>query len=192
MKMILFLLRASWQTAVLSGIVGGLSGVASVGLVAMILRTVQDPTASSAVAIGQFAGLCVVVLTTRIVSQVLVSRLTQSSVHRLQMGLCQRVLDSPINHLEEVGVPRILATLGGDVSVVSQAMSGVPPLVINFVILLAGAVYLGSLSPALLCARRTVHVGGSGQLPGTRRLLPPVMSSGPGMSRMSCNSESRN
>ena len=39
MKLIVFLLRASWRTALLAGFVGGISGIASVGLVAQILRT---------------------------------------------------------------------------------------------------------------------------------------------------------
>ena len=43
MKLILFLLRASWRIALLAAFVGGVSGAASVALVAMILRTVEDP-----------------------------------------------------------------------------------------------------------------------------------------------------
>ncbi len=154
MKLILFLLRASWRVVLLAALVGGVSGAASVGLVAMILHTLDTVekanAAASAELVGLFAALCVVILLTQIGSQVLLSRLTQTSIAQLQMGLCRRILESPLKHLEEIGTPRMLASLTGDVSVVSQAMNGVPVLGVNVVILVCGAVYLGWLSPSLL------------------------------------------
>ncbi len=68
---------------------------------------------------------------TQIVSQVLLSRLTQTSITQLQMGLCRRILESPLKHLEEIGDHRMLASLTGDVGVISQAMNGVPALGVN-------------------------------------------------------------
>jgi putative ATP-binding cassette transporter len=149
MKLIYFLLRASWPVVLLAGLVGSVSGMASVALMALILQTLKDPNASSAVLVGLFAGLCGVVLLTQIATQVLLSWLTQTSVAQLQMGLCRRILDSPLKHLEEIGTHRMLASLTGDVSVVSQAMNGVPVLGVNIVILLCGMAYLGWLSPSL-------------------------------------------
>jgi putative ATP-binding cassette transporter len=52
--------------------------------------------------------------------------------------------------LEEIGEYRILASLTNDVAVISQAMNGVPTLATNVVILVCGAVYLGSLSMSLM------------------------------------------
>jgi putative pyoverdin transport system ATP-binding/permease protein len=154
MKLILFLLRSSWRVVLLAGLVGGISGAASVGLVVMILHTLEllkAPNVPSSVELmGVFAALCVVILLTQIASQVLLARLTQTSVAKLQVGLCRRILESPLKHLEEIGSPRMLASLTGDVSVVSQAMNGVPVLGVNLVILVCGAVYLGWLSPRLL------------------------------------------
>ena len=154
MKLILFLLRSSWRVVLLAGLVGGLSGAASVGLVVMILDTLKalnagDVAASVSLA-GYFAALCVVILLTQVASQLLLGRLTQTTVAKLQVGLCRRILESPLKHLEEIGSPRMLASLTGDVSVVSQAMNGVPVLGVNLVILACGAVYLGWLSPNLL------------------------------------------
>lgn len=150
MRLILFLLRASWRIVLLAGLVGTLSGVASVGLMAVIVQTLRDPNASTALLVGLFAALCVVVLLTQIGSQALLARLTQKSMAQLQMGLCRRILDSPLRHLEEIGSHRLLASLTGDVSVVSQAMNGVPVLGVNFAILICGATFLGWLSPSLL------------------------------------------
>jgi len=150
MKLILFLLKASWRTVLLAALVGGVSGVASIAMVAFILRALGQPDASSLTVISLFAGLCLVVLLTRIGSNMLLLRLTQNSVARLRMGLCRRILDSPLRHLEEIGVPSMLGSLTGDVAIVARAMNGVPVLAISIVILLGGAVYLATLSLGLL------------------------------------------
>jgi putative ATP-binding cassette transporter len=154
MKLILFLLRASWRVVLMAALVGGVSGAASVGLVVMIshrLETVGEANGGVSVElVGLFVALCIVILLTQVGSQVLLSRLTQTTIAQLQLGLCRRILESPLKHLEEIGTPRMLASLTGDVSVVSQAMNGVPVLGVNIVILVCGAAYLGWLSPSLL------------------------------------------
>jgi putative pyoverdin transport system ATP-binding/permease protein len=150
MRLILFLLRASWRTVLFAGLVGCLSGAASVSLVATILRTLRAPGSSSLLVVGLFAALCAVVLVTRIGSQILLSRLTQNTLSRLRIELSRRILNSPLRHLEEIGAHRLLASLTDDVSTVTQAMNGIPVLGINLVILVCGAVYLGSLSFSLM------------------------------------------
>jgi len=152
MRVLLFLLRASWQIVLLAGGVGAVSGVASVGLVALILRTLRAPEASTPAMILLFAALCVVILVTRIGSQVLLARLSQMSISRIRVGLCRRILDAPLQHLEEIGAHRLLATLTGDVNTIARAMNGVPSLGVNLVILACGTAYLGWLSPNLMLA----------------------------------------
>jgi cyclic peptide transporter len=149
MRLILFLLRASWRAALVGGLVGMGSGIASMGLVALIYCTLSNPGAASLRVVGLFAALCVVVLLTRVGSQILLSRLTLTTVSRLRIGLCRRILESPLVHLEEIGVDRMLASLTGDVGLVAQAMNGVPVLVVNLVVLACGLVYLGWLSLSL-------------------------------------------
>lgn len=162
MGLLLFLLRASWKTVALAGLVGAASGAASVGLVAMMLHTLQDPNASSLTVVGLFASLCAVVLATRIGSQMLVSRLTLSNVAKLRVGLCRRILESPLKHLEEIGIDRMLGCLTGDVNLVAQAMNGVPVLAVNLVVLLCGSIYLGTLSMSLLAGSLAFAVLGVG------------------------------
>jgi len=144
------MVRASWKTVLLAGLIGAASGVASVGLVALILHTLHDPNGSPAAAAGWFASLCAVILVTRIGSQMVLCRMTQANIAELRIGLCRRILESPLKHLEEVGIDRMLAALTNDVNLVSLAINGVPALAINLVILICGAVYLGSLSLVLL------------------------------------------
>jgi putative pyoverdin transport system ATP-binding/permease protein len=150
MKLIFFLVKASWRTVLLAAMIGSASGVASILLLDSILRALGNPAGSSSAAVGSFAALCLVILATRIASNLLLCRLTQQTISRMRMGICRRILASPLVRLEEIGMPRMLGTLTGDVSAVSQAMNGVPTLAVNVVILVGGAVYLGALSPRLL------------------------------------------
>jgi putative ATP-binding cassette transporter len=151
MRLIVFLLRASWRVVLAAGVVGGVSGAASVALLALINHVLFGATEASPLVLSAlFAGLCGVILATQVGSQVLLSRLTQTSIARLRLGLARRVLESPLKHLEEIGTSSILTSLTNDVSVVSQAMNGVPILGVNLVILACGCIYLGWLSPGLL------------------------------------------
>ena len=150
MKLLLVLLRASWKTVLLAGLIGAASGAASIGLIALIMHTLHDPHASTALTIGLFATLCVVILFTRIGSQMVLCRMTQANIAELRIKLCRQILASPLKHLEDIGIDRMLGCLTGDVDLVSQAINGVPVLAVNLMILLCGAAYLGSLSLSLL------------------------------------------
>lgn len=152
MKLILFLIRASWRVVLLAGVIGAASGVASIALVASILSALREPEVSSPRAGYLFAALCLVVLVTRIVSQMLLFRMSQNSIARLRMMLCRRILESPLKLMEEMGGYKILGVLTTDVAVVSQAMNGVPSLAVSLVVLVGGAVYLGWLSLSLMLA----------------------------------------
>jgi len=150
MKLILFLLRASWRVALLAALIGALSGGASAVLVALIIHFLGQPDPSSGTLVALFTALCAVILVTRIVSQMLLWWLSVNSTSQLRLGLCRRILESPLRHVEEIGDHRMLASLTNDVAVVSQAMNGIPTLGINLVILACGGVYLGWLSMSLM------------------------------------------
>jgi putative ATP-binding cassette transporter len=155
MNLLFSLLRMSWPTVLLASILGAVSGVASIVLIALIHQTLKlkNPTEASALLIGLFAAFCVVVLATRILTQLLLTRIAQYSVSRVRMGFCRRILQSPLRKLEEIGDHRMLASLTGDGNTISIAANGLPVLCVNIVILLTGGAYLGWLSPGLLgCA----------------------------------------
>ena len=152
MKFVSFLIKESWRTMLLAGVIGAASGVASIALVASILGALRGPVVSSPRIGCLFAGLCLVVLATRIGSQILLFRLSQRSIARLRMMLCRRILESPLKDLEEMGSYKILNVLTSDVAVVAQAMNGIPSLAVSLVILVGGALYLGWLSLGLMLA----------------------------------------
>jgi putative ATP-binding cassette transporter len=150
MKLLLSLLRSRWKTVLTAGVIGTISGVSSVALVALILQSLGDPRRSSWITPACFTALCAVTLLTRVGTQMVLCRMTQANVAELRISLCRRILKSPLKHLEDIGIDSMLGALTNDVNLVSFGINGIPTLAINLVILVCGAVYLGSLSPSLL------------------------------------------
>src|SRR4051794_23441837 len=103
-----------------------ISGLRMLGLIAVIHPALGRAGPSGGSLAWAFAGLCLVALASRVWSQAMLVRLSQGTVSRMGRGLCRRVLDAPLKHLEEIGPHRILASLTGDVQVIAQALNGVP------------------------------------------------------------------
>ena len=61
-----------------------------------------------------FVGLCVLLPVTRFVAQTLLSYLSQRAVFQMRMHMCERILSTPLRQLEEIGAPRLLATLSSE------------------------------------------------------------------------------
>jgi putative ATP-binding cassette transporter len=162
MKLISVLMRKSWRTMLVAAIIGGASGLSNVALLAIIHRTLRNPGASPAYLLWLFVAFCVVVLVTRAWSQLLLTRLGQDSISELRLGLCRRILESPLRHLEDIGSHRMLASLTTDVVVITQAMSGIPTVCVNAIILIFGAAYLGTLSFSVLVAAVAFCAAGIG------------------------------
>ena len=80
----------------------------------------------------------------------LLCSLGQGCVFDLRMGLSRRILGAPLRQLEEIGAPRMLATLTEDVAVIINALLYIPLLCINVAIVAGCVVYLGWLSPVML------------------------------------------
>ena len=153
MKLVLFLLKASWRTMLSASVIGGISGAASVAMfIFCVLRGLREAGTSPASVVGLFVALCLTIFLTRIVSQVLLSRLTQGAAVRLRLGLCEKILASPLARLEEIGLPGMFVALNGNVNMITRALNGVPMLVVNAVTLAGGFIYLGVLSLPLLGA----------------------------------------
>jgi putative ATP-binding cassette transporter len=150
MRLLTSLLWASWPTVVLSVVLGAISGLASIGLIALIYLVLRSPGASTAYLAAAFASLCLVFLLTRVASQLLLIRISQDTVSRLRLHLCRRIVAVPLGRLEELGPHRLLTTLTGDIVIVAQAIGGIPGLCIAGVTLACGLGYLGWLSPVAL------------------------------------------
>jgi putative ATP-binding cassette transporter len=129
-----------------AAIVGSASGLASVGLLALINATLtrQGSVSLGLLAFG-FIGLCLVVTVARISTVYLLSRLGQDLVLDLRVQLSRRILSAPLRRLEELGSHRLLASLTDDVGALTQGVMTVPMMVINSTIILGCFTYLAWL-----------------------------------------------
>ena len=147
MNLISFLLSASWRMVAIAIFTGFLSGGSSAALIALISRAAAREPGSSLSTIGwAFAGLAFIALITSIIAQIMLIRLSQNAVLQLRMRLSRQILSSELSHLEELGNPRLLATLTEDVQALANGVYQLPFLVINLAIVLGCMAYITWLS----------------------------------------------
>lgn len=141
MKLLAFLFRSSWQLVMLAMVTGVLSGGSSAGLIALISRAVgrEAGVAIQPILLG-FIGLALTAAVTSFLSQMVLIRLSQRAVYRLRLQLSQQILATELSQLEQLGTPRLLATLTEDVQAITMAVQVMPFLFID------GAIVLGCFS----------------------------------------------
>jgi putative ATP-binding cassette transporter len=131
-------------------VTGLLSGSSSACLIALIASAASRHTVSIMSIIWSFVGLALVALITSVISQLVLIRLSQNAVFQLRMGLSRQILSSELSHLEQLGTPRLLATLTEDVQAVSSAVHVIPFLCIDIAIVVGCLLYITWLSWAVL------------------------------------------
>ncbi|MDZ8189920.1 MAG: cyclic peptide export ABC transporter [Nostoc sp. ChiSLP02] len=147
MSLIYFVLRSAWGMVAIAIVTGFLSGGSSAGLIALISRAASSGSTSRITSIAWgFVGLAIVALITSIISQVMLIRLSQSAVLKLRMHLSRRILGSELSHLEDLGNPRLLATLTEDIQAVANAVYQMPFLFINLATVVGCIAYITWLS----------------------------------------------
>jgi putative ATP-binding cassette transporter len=147
MNLISFLLRSSWGMVAIAIVTGFLSGSSSAALIALISHAVsQEGNLSIQSLAWSFLGLAIVALITSIISQVVLIRLSQDAILQLRMRLSRQILSSELSHLEQLGTPRLLATLTEDVQAVANAVSVIPFLCIDLAIVVGCLLYIAWLS----------------------------------------------
>jgi putative ATP-binding cassette transporter len=147
MHLISFLLRSSWKMIAIAIATGFVSGGSSAALIALISNVAtSNPGSSLKIIIWGFVGLALVALITSIISQVMLIRLSQNAVLQLRMRLSRQILSSELSHLEQLGNPRLLATLTEDIQAVADGVYQMPFLFINLAIVLGCVVYITWLS----------------------------------------------
>ncbi len=142
-NLISFLLRSSWGMVAIAIVTGFISGSSSAALIALISSAVSHNVSSSISSTAwSFVGLSFVAVTTSILSQVVLIRLSQNAVFQLRMHLVRQILASELSHLEHLGTPRLLATLTDDVQAVTTAVYVLPFLCIDLAIVVGCLTYL--------------------------------------------------
>jgi putative pyoverdin transport system ATP-binding/permease protein len=147
MRLIRLLLKTAWAMMLCSVVTGLLSGFASAGLIAVINQSLSRTDLPKSTFVTWFIGLCILLLISSALSQMLVGRVVQRVIYRLRLRLSQQILQSPLRLLEEVGAPRLLATLTEDVGSISVASYAVSTLFVNVSLLLGCGIYLNWLIP---------------------------------------------
>jgi putative pyoverdin transport system ATP-binding/permease protein len=149
MNILSFFVRYSRKAVVLSVIAGIFSGACNAALLGVINSVIKHNGPTSAL-IWAFVGLCALLPLARFMSEFLLAKLGQGATYTLRMQLCGQILRAPLRHLEEIGIPRLLATLNDDIPAVTGAVSVIPIVSVNAALVIGCLVYMGILSWLLL------------------------------------------
>jgi putative ATP-binding cassette transporter len=138
---------------------GVVSGSSSAGLIAVV-EPATAPGGARSTLIALFAGLVLVSVVSKAVSQLLLSRLGQTTSAELRRQLSQRIVAAPLRRLQELGTHRLLAALHEDTGVITQAFVLVPLVCVEAATVLGCLVYLGWISwPALAVVAAAIALG---------------------------------
>ena len=143
-------LRRLLGGSIVAGVLSGLASVSLLGMVHATLRGEERSLTLLTLPLGlAFAGLCVLLVLTRVASLSLLALLSQGLVKDLRLELSRRILATPLGRLENLGAHRLLATLTDDINSLTQAMMFVPSLFINGSIVIGALAYLAWLNMEL-------------------------------------------
>ncbi|HTB81353.1 MAG TPA: cyclic peptide export ABC transporter [Opitutaceae bacterium] len=152
MNLVHFLFRYSRKTMIWTALAALISGGCNAGLIALVNILLGGTGRPVVTLLGWFVALGAVRLLTNYLAQVSLARFSQRGTASLRRDLVRKILAVPLRQLEEIGAPRLMVALTEDVMSITEAMRAIPTFIVNFAILLGGAVYLGWLSPRILLA----------------------------------------
>jgi putative ATP-binding cassette transporter len=138
-----------------------LSGVCTVGLVAMVKIALTRSDYAAGWIMWAFIALGLGKVSTNFVSQAVLASFSQRAIAQLRQDLIRKILGVPLRNLEEIGAARILVALTDDVFNITQALMAIPLVSVNVAVLLGGAAYLGWLSWQILALVVGVIILGS-------------------------------
>ncbi|MBE9215345.1 cyclic peptide export ABC transporter [Plectonema cf. radiosum LEGE 06105] len=149
MNLIWLLLKASWLQVAIAILTGLISGGTTARLIALINKAISEGFQSSDTLSNlawQFPVLALIVVVNSIISQVLLINLSQEAVYQLRLRLSRGILSAQLQHLEKLGIPRLLATLTEDVATLTATVYAIPFICVDIAIIAGCLLYLSSLS----------------------------------------------
>lgn len=149
MKIIRLLLKSSRKNLFLAALASLVSGASSAGVIAVINYAIASLPDLPTWLPWLFISLCLVLWMFQFISWVLTTRLSQEIIYDLRLTMTQRILNCPLQHLETVGAPKLLATLTGDINAIASASIELSTIVVNLAVLTGVFAYLCWLSPLL-------------------------------------------
>ncbi len=151
MKFLLVLLRKSPVLVALAIVFGVVSGASNAGLLALMNTAIHTPQPwTHKPLVWQFVGLCLLLPLTRGFSSYVMATLGQNTVLELRERLTRRIMEAPLQRLEEVGSHRLLAALTQDVGTIVMTMTMLPIMFVHSAVVVGSLAYLGYLSGKVL------------------------------------------
>jgi putative ATP-binding cassette transporter len=145
------LFRYSPRSILVAIVAGAISGLCNAGLLAILSQaTIPDGAWSRSLLVWGFVALWVLLPATRLGSSLLLAILGQGAVLRLRLELTTKILSAPFKRIEQLGAPKLLAALTNDAETIVRAMTTLPLLLTQMMIILGCLAYLGVLSWKIL------------------------------------------
>ena len=142
--------RSGRNAIVLASAASIIAGVAGAALVAVISSILSGKVVSMQRSAWIFCLLCLCVPIANSCAAFTLMRLTASAAQDLRKQLARAILASSYQVLEDIGSPRIVATLTEDIPSLRDAITDMPYLLSQIAIMLSCLTYLGFLSWRLL------------------------------------------
>jgi putative ATP-binding cassette transporter len=146
MKLLYTFLRESKGVVTIAVITAFLSGITSTAVLAVVNNGLNGGLETAGWSLWAFVGLCLAVIVTQLVSELVLLRLSEGTAFDLLVKMVNKILNTPLRSLEKLGPHRLLATLNSDLRAVSQAVTLAPLLCLYTAIILACLGYMAYLN----------------------------------------------
>ncbi|TDV15830.1 cyclic peptide export ABC transporter [Paraburkholderia caballeronis] len=148
-KAVFRLLRPYWVIVLVATAMGGVSGLCTAWLLAVINDGLHAPGGITGGMVGTFVLLCVVTLSGNAIAGIANSVTGQKIIAALRKDIASRIVCAPIPELERYRIHRLLATLNSDIDTVSAFTFGFPSYAVALAVAVGCIGYMLILSPVL-------------------------------------------
>jgi putative ATP-binding cassette transporter len=149
------LLRPVWPLALLASGLGLAGGTVTVTLLAGINGAIGAAAAPGPQGLAWLAALALGAPAIAFLSEYCGTVLGQKVVADMRTTLCRRIASSPIDRVERLTSPRLMAVLTGDLDTVSATTLALAPMLAATATVAGGLGYLGWLAPDLFALAAT-------------------------------------
>ncbi|WP_333871277.1 multidrug ABC transporter permease/ATP-binding protein [Kosakonia cowanii] len=126
------------------------SAAMGIGLIAFINQRLIESVDLSFAVLPEFLGLLLLLMAVTLGSQLALTTLGHHFVYRLRSEFIKRLLDTPIERIEQLGSASLLAGLTSDVRNITIAFVRLPELVQGIILTVGSCLYLAMLSGKML------------------------------------------
>lgn len=152
MKLILSLLKDSRRKFLFAILLSGLSAVAGVSVIAFINEAISQLSVGGVFPVSIFFALILLLFGLSFLSQSLITALGHKVVYELRLSISRRLMNTSVEKIEQLGQPKILATLTKDITAISQAFNSLPFVVFGISVIFFTYSYLFWLSVPFFAA----------------------------------------